>query len=196
MRLAGAGCPLIGLVAFEHSSTVAAATINVTIQNFTFLGPDGVDGNFTIAVGTSVTSTNIRPFAHTATSDTPAPPAPPLFDTGAIAGGTPSTPIIFSQAGTFPYHCQIHPFIQTMHGTITVVAPTALPGVKPSNPLPGNPNPLPDVIPSAAPAGGPPNAIPPRRSLANTSSTNSTSGGASGPTNTGAPAPAPLPPRR
>src|SRR5206468_3727263 len=115
---------------------------------FTFVDPDGVVGNITITAGTTVTWTNMDPFAHTATSDA----VQPLFDTGAIAGGATTTPITFADVGTFPYHCQIHPFIQTMHGTITVIQlpADALPIAKPSVAPLGNPAALPAVHPSAA----------------------------------------------
>jgi plastocyanin len=39
------------------------------------------------------------------------------FTTGNIAGGATSSPIMMSTAGTFTYHCAIHP---GMVGTITV----------------------------------------------------------------------------
>jgi plastocyanin len=178
--------PLMGLVIFERNDSVGAANINITIQNFTFVGPDGVDGNFTITAGTSVTWTNMDPFAHTATSDA----VQPLFDTGAIAGGATTTPITFADVGIFPYHCQIHPFIPTMHGTITVISPAAdpLPIAKPSVAPLGNPAPLPAAHPTAVPSGNAPGPLPSQRSFVHPSSASSAPN-ASAP----APAPAPLP---
>ena len=69
----------------------------------------------TIKVGTKVTWTNMTQTGHTVTSDDSK-----SFDSGisnpiAASGGTYS--FTFTKAGTFPYHCQIHPF---MKATITV----------------------------------------------------------------------------
>ena len=64
----------------------------------------------TISVGTTVTWMNQDKTAHTATSNNGA------FDTGTIAvGGQASKQ--FTTAGSFPYHCTIHP---GMVATITV----------------------------------------------------------------------------
>ena len=84
-----------------------AANQGVTIDNFAF-SPATV----TVNVGDTVTWTNAEGggIPHTATSDTGA------FDTGSIADGA-SAAITFSTAGTFPYHCTIHP---TMLGTVIV----------------------------------------------------------------------------
>ncbi|HET8565555.1 MAG TPA: cupredoxin domain-containing protein [Solirubrobacterales bacterium] len=49
--------------------------------------------------------------AHTATADDGS------FDTGAIEEGKLGS-ATFKEAGTFTYHCEIHP---TMHGTVEVV---------------------------------------------------------------------------
>jgi plastocyanin len=71
----------------------------------------------TIKVGTKVTWTNMTQAGHTVTSDDGK-----SFDSGishpiAASGGTYS--FTFTKAGTFPYHCQIHPF---MKATITVTS--------------------------------------------------------------------------
>ena len=76
----------------------------------------GIHGNtfdpatLTIQAGQHVHFSNHDGVSHTATSDTGA------FDTGNIAGGA-SGSAEFESAGTFPYHCKIHP---TMKGTIIV----------------------------------------------------------------------------
>ena len=85
-----------------------ATSQTVVIQGFTFLPQ-----NATINVGESVTWLNNDPLNHTATSDTGA------FDTGAIAASGNKT-ISFAVAGSFAYHCSIHP---SMKGTITVLGP-------------------------------------------------------------------------
>ena len=64
-----------------------------------------------ITVNSTVTWTNGTALTHTATSDTAA------WGTGNIAPGATSRAISFQTAGTFTYHCAIHP---NMVGTITV----------------------------------------------------------------------------
>jgi plastocyanin len=71
-----------------------------------------------IKVGDTVTWNNNSTSTHTATSDTGA------WDTGAIASGATSTAVAFPTAGTFPYHCAIHP---SMTGTVLVSALSATP---------------------------------------------------------------------
>jgi plastocyanin len=56
----------------------------------------------TAKVGDSVTWTNKDRTAHTVTADTGA------FDAGSLAPGK-SFSFTFDQAGTFTYHCRIHP---------------------------------------------------------------------------------------
>jgi plastocyanin len=56
----------------------------------------------TVSVGTAVTWTNNDTIAHTATANNGA------FDTGNLAAGSSKT-ITMSTAGSFPYHCTIHP---------------------------------------------------------------------------------------
>ena len=68
--------------------------------------------NVTVAVGDTVTWTNSDQLSHTATADGGA------FDTGALGNGASGT-ITFSTAGSFPYHCSVHP---DMTGTVTVEA--------------------------------------------------------------------------
>ena len=68
--------------------------------------------SLTIAVGDTVTWTNSDTESHTATADDAS------WDSGSIANGASGT-VTFSAAGTFPYHCTIHP---AMTGTITVEA--------------------------------------------------------------------------
>lgn len=76
-----------------------------TLGNRAF-APDLVD----IAVGGTVTWTNTDSVAHTTTADQGS------WDSGSVApGGKFSS--TYSSAGTFPYHCAIHP---GMVGTITV----------------------------------------------------------------------------
>lgn len=61
-----------------------------------------------VAVGGSITWTNADSFPHTVTFDD--------VDCGRLAGGATATRT-FETAGTFNYHCEIHP---SMRGTVTV----------------------------------------------------------------------------
>lgn len=77
----------------------------VMIQGMAF-----TPSSLTVAAGTKVTWLNNDNVAHTVTSDNA------LFDSGKVgAGGTYS--YTFSTAGTYAYHCTIHP---GMTGSITV----------------------------------------------------------------------------
>ena len=69
-----------------------------------------------VTVGSTVTWTNGTAPTHTATSDTGA------WDTGNIAAGATSSAIAFTTAGTFTYHCAIHP---SMTGSVVVAAAAA-----------------------------------------------------------------------
>jgi plastocyanin len=82
-------------------------TSQVTISNFSFSA-------LTLPVGTTVTWKNADSVTHTATADSV---SAFQFDTGDIAAGATSKGILFSQAGTFSYHCNFH---SSMKATITV----------------------------------------------------------------------------
>src|SRR2546423_362715 len=76
----------------------AHATMHVTIQNFAF-SPQTI----TVAPGTTVIWTNKDSVNHTVTSDTGAWP-----DSGNLATNQTFSHT-FAKAGTFPYHCAVHP---------------------------------------------------------------------------------------
>ncbi len=90
------------------SPSPAAADVTITIKG---MNKDrSYDPNpGSVKVGQSVSWTNSDKIAHTATGDG--------WDTGQFAPGQTSAPIKFSTAGTFKYHCTIHP---TMTGTLNV----------------------------------------------------------------------------
>ena len=111
----------------------------VTILSFAFTPP-----SVTINAGESVTWTNRDPVSHTATSNTGA------FNTGPFGTGTSKT-VTFAIAGTYAYHCSIHP---SMTGTVTVLGPAPTP--VPSTPLPTvAPTPPPTVAPTPEPTAAP-----------------------------------------
>src|ERR1700682_1593255 len=80
-----------------------------------------------VTVGSTVTWINGTAPTHTATSDTGA------WDTGNIAAGATSGAIAFATAGTFTYHCAIHP---SMTGSV-VVAAAAVSQPRGAGPAPG-----------------------------------------------------------
>ncbi len=86
------------------ASTTAAST-SVTIESFLF-NP----ASLTIKAGETVTWTNKDSIAHTITEDKG------VFDSGSINSGATYS-FTFKTAGTFSYHCTIHP---SMTGKIIV----------------------------------------------------------------------------
>lgn len=82
----------------------------VNIFDFKF-SPQSV----TIRVGDTVTWTNMGSATHTTTSDSGDPAS---WNSGDLAPGK-SFSFTFTKAGTYTYHCAIHPF---MTGTIIVMA--------------------------------------------------------------------------
>ena len=87
------------------SGPTMAVTIDTPGGSFGF-----VPATITIKVGTTVTWTNNTSAPHTVTSDDGK-----TFDSGVNTpiganGGTFS--FTFTKAGTFTYHCQIHPFMK------------------------------------------------------------------------------------
>ncbi|MHB8647022.1 MAG: cupredoxin domain-containing protein [Thermomicrobiales bacterium] len=109
---------LTALVTVGNATSVSA-DVSVNIMNFSFQPTP-----LTIPVGTTVVWTNQDSASHTVTSDTG------VWDSGV------ATPLqkgatfrfTFTQVGTFPYHCMIHP---TMHGMIVVTGAAPQPSVAP-----------------------------------------------------------------
>ena len=87
------------------AASTTAATTSVTIESFLF-NPDSL----TIKAGETVTWTNKDSMAHTVTEDKG------VFDSGSINNGATYS-FTFKTAGTFTYHCAIHP---SMTGKIIV----------------------------------------------------------------------------
>jgi plastocyanin len=80
----------------------------ITIKNFAFS-----PATLAVNTGTTVTWTNKDSAPHIVVSDTGAPQA---FSSESLSDGA-SFIFTFTQAGTYPYHCSIHP---SMKGTIMV----------------------------------------------------------------------------
>ena len=100
------GLTVAAILAFAVAPVVLAADATIPIADFAYPPTTNVN------VGDSVTWNNTSGVAHTATADGGA------FDTGNIADGA-SASITFDTAGTFAYHCTIHP---AMVGSIVVAA--------------------------------------------------------------------------
>ncbi len=83
-----------------NPSSSSPAGTEVSIANFAF-SPD----TLTVKVGTTVKWTNNDSTAHTVTADDKS------FDSGNLDPGK-SFSFTFKQAGTFSYHCKIHPTMQ------------------------------------------------------------------------------------
>ena len=83
----------------------ASAPNQIRIQDFSFTPP-----TLNVSVGTQVSWTNGGPSNHTVTANDGS------FDSGTIQRNATFN-FTFSKAGTFAYHCSIHP---TMTATVTV----------------------------------------------------------------------------
>lgn len=91
----------------SQSSTTSASTNSVTIENFAFS-----PANITVKKGTTVTWTNKDGATHDVTeNDGQTGP-----NSGPLANGK-SYSFTYTTAGTFKYHCSIHP---DMTGIVTV----------------------------------------------------------------------------
>lgn len=104
------------------SNTMTTAAGRVSIADFAFS-----PASITVHVGDSVTWTNSDSVPHTTTSDTE------IWNSGALQPGA-SFSHTFTSAGSFAYHCMIHPF---MTGTVIVqpagaAAPAAAPVPSPA----------------------------------------------------------------
>ena len=125
--------------------TALAADHAVAISGSAFSPP-----MVTVTVGDTVTWTNGDQISHTATADGGS------FDTGTLGNGDSNT-VTFATAGSFPYHCAIHP---AMTGTITVEAAAPAPAsAAPTNPptdtTPGAASdPVPGILVAALVVGG------------------------------------------
>ena len=113
---------LVALLPGAVTAPVQAATQNVTTAAFTYIPPAHA-----LAVGDSLTYTNVDIAPHDVTSDDG------LFQSATIPSGT--TPVVGVSslaAGTYAFHCSLHPF---MKGALSVGA--GLPAIPTIPGLPG-----------------------------------------------------------
>jgi len=108
---AATAIPLPPTTATTAPAVGGATTITIVMKDFEF-----ADKNVTIKAGTAIIFSNQGTKKHTATADDNS------FDTGVVAPGTSSAPILFSKPGTIPFYCQFHggPGGVDMSGVITV----------------------------------------------------------------------------
>ena len=90
------------------TTPVATVTVKVVEKNEKY---SFQPGTLNIKVGTQVIWTNTSDASHTVTSDTG------FFNTASPIAKGQTFMFLFTQAGTFKYHCTIHPY---MVATITV----------------------------------------------------------------------------
>ena len=95
------------------SPSGGSATLTITILAMN--GAQSFSPNpSSIVAGQSVAWKNSDTIVHHIVSDTGM-----SFDTGDLAPGATSPPFTMSTAGSYPYHCSIHP---TMVGTLNVTS--------------------------------------------------------------------------
>jgi plastocyanin len=120
-------------------AALAGGTALAADQSVAISGQSYSPASVTVSVGDTVTWTNSDAMAHTATADDAS------WDTGNIGGSGGTGAVTFATAGTFPYHCDIHP---QMTGTVTVEAAAAT-----TAPAAGATTPPTDTSPSATNGG-------------------------------------------
>ena len=129
-----AALSLVALVLFAPTTGAQGETMTVSIKNFAFNPP-----NATVSAGTTVTWVNNDQVPHTATANDGA------FDSGTLQPGQ-SYSFKFDKAGTYAYHCNIHPY---MTATVTVSGASASASASAS----GSASPTASASPSASPSG-------------------------------------------
>lgn len=102
----------LGSACGSSSTSPTTSGADVTVSMVGDLGASSFNPNpVTMKVGQSVAWKNNDTIAHDATQDAG------RFGTGTLNAGATSAPIPMATAGTFTYHCTIHP---GMIGTVTV----------------------------------------------------------------------------
>ncbi len=112
LSLLAATLALAGSACGSSSPSSPTASADVTISMLGDRGAQSYSPNpTTMRVGQTVAWKNTDTAAHDATQDAS------RFASGTVNAGATSAPVAMSTAGTFTYHCTIHP---GMVGTITV----------------------------------------------------------------------------
>jgi plastocyanin len=102
----------------QATSSSNTAQVSIVAGSSSTPGPNSYNPSpLTVKVGTTVTWTNNDSTLHTVTSGLPSGgPVGTLFDSSYMGPGKTFN-YTFSTAGTFDYHCTLHP---TMVGKVTV----------------------------------------------------------------------------
>jgi plastocyanin len=99
------GQPVVTPAATTSAAAIATPATTApaaNVQTITLTDFDFAPKTVTIKAGTSVVFVNQGQRKHTATADDNS------FDTGVIAPGASSAPVVFNKPGTVPYYCQFH----------------------------------------------------------------------------------------
>ena len=132
-------------VAPQPTPTIApVAGASTEIKNFTLQ-------DIAVTIGTEVTWVNQDEDLHTTTSGSPGNTSGIWSSTRLSKGDTFS--FTFTQAGTFPYFCQIHPGL--MSGTVTVLPPGEARAAPPPTQTPVPPAPTPTAATAPQPTPTP-----------------------------------------
>ncbi len=130
-----------GMAALGATGSALAASHTVGVVDFQYQPP-----TLTIVAGDDIRWVNGSDQAHTVTADNGS------FDSGPFVRDEPFS-VVFETAGTFAYHCTIHP--DRMKGTIVVTAAPPTPvqsgtpaPTPPAGTLPPNFSPFPSVGPT------------------------------------------------
>lgn len=116
--------PVISVTAQQNIQKTIINFISPIDQNITIVDFQYIPASITVSIGTKVIWTNNGPSLHTVTSDTN------IFNSGNMGVGVKWN-YTFNQAGSFPYHCALHP---TMHGIVNVTSPNQPPNT-PTQPV-------------------------------------------------------------
>lgn len=141
----------IGLAAMGINTASEATAVNVVNMGDNFFAPQTV----TVPAGSAVEWKNEGQIPHTTTSNAAVVPA---WDSSILTNGQTHSQV-FNAAGSFKYHCAIHP---EMVGVIVVQAAAPAPTVAPIAESAGRPpaQPAPEagdvIAPGALPVGGGP----------------------------------------
>ena len=107
---------IAGCVAFVVATALGAGSSLAASQAVAISGMSFSPATVTVSLRETVTWTNSDPTIHNATADDGS------WNAGNIAANGGSGAVVFGTAGTFPYHCAIHP---QMTGTVIVEAAPA-----------------------------------------------------------------------
>jgi len=135
--------------AFSLAAPAVAASHAVSIIDFGY-----TPASITVQAGDTVVWTNTGQAVHTVSADNGS------FDSGTLLSGR-TFAMTFSTAGTFAYHCNVHP---SMHGTVVVQSAAA--SAAPAAPAASAPTVAPACPQPAAPAAGTSQTAPVRQAPA------------------------------